>query len=210
MGKILCFDPYSDNIILNSQKHTLCRWVTKVKEAHFHERLSSWLQGPAGFWTKSDFCQKGQWVILFSSRSSPVTRSLSHVVIKPKHTLCFTPSESKRPESCCKTHQRRCDGKPPKPLISADVFCFSLPPLGRDSLKSPSVASQVLPSPPHTRHRSSLASDPRMLSQPTCFWEEKTRNVLIENWKLDQRVRLNEAHETTSRQTNPHTQLHWY
>lgn len=45
----------------------------------------------------------------------------------------------------------------------------AVPPLGKDSLKSPSVASQVLPSPPHTRHRSSLASEPRMLSQPTCF-----------------------------------------
>lgn len=46
---------------------------------------------------------------------------------------------------------------------------YILPPLGKDSLKSPSVASQVLPSPPHTRHRSSLASELRMLSQPTCF-----------------------------------------
>lgn len=49
-----------------------------------------------------------------------------------------------------------------------------LPPLGRESLKSPSVVSQVLPSPPHTRHRSSFASEPRMLSQPTCFKKKKT------------------------------------
>lgn len=50
---------------------------------------------------------------------------------------------------------------------------FVLPPLGRESLKSPSVVSQVLPSPPHTRHRSSFASEPRMLSQPTCFKKKK-------------------------------------
>lgn len=36
------------------------------------------------------------------------------------------------------------------------------------------MASQVLPSPPHTRQRSSLASEFRMLSQPTCFDINKT------------------------------------
>lgn len=51
--------------------------------------------------------------------------------------------------------------------------CFFLPPLGRESLKSPSIASQVLPSPPHTRQRSSLASEFRMLSQPTCFGDQQ-------------------------------------
>lgn len=69
--------------------------------------------------------------------------SLSHVVMKLEH-LSFS--------------------SPKKMSVGGD-----LPPLGRDSLKSPSVASQVLPSPPHTRHRSSLASELRMLSQPTCF-----------------------------------------
>lgn len=59
-----------------------------------------------------------------------------------------------------------------------------LPPLGRVSLKSPSVASQVLPSPPHTRQRSSLASDPRMLSQPTCL-RQTWRLVFIEDWTID-------------------------
>lgn len=54
------------------------------------------------------------------------------------------------------------------------LFLLFLPPLGRELLKSPSMASQVLPSPPHTRQRSSLASEFRMLSQPTCFDINKT------------------------------------
>lgn len=57
---------------------------------------------------------------------------------------------------------------------------FFLPPLGRESLKSPSVVSQVLPSPPHTRHRSSLASEPRMLSQPTCFKIKRKQELTSE------------------------------
>jgi len=44
----------------------------------------------------------------------------------------------------------------------------SLPPSGSDWLKMPSMVSQELPSPPHTRHLSSLASEPRTRSQPTC------------------------------------------
>lgn len=88
--------------------------------------------------------------------------------------LFLTPRESEGLESCCITNQvwwqniwvsRPKRWRPGGSLF----FFFSLPPLGRDSLKSPSMASQVLPSPPQTRHRSSLASELRMLSQPTCF-----------------------------------------
>lgn len=60
-------------------------------------------------------------------------------------------------------------------LLSWKLYFF-LPPLGRESLKSPSMASQVLPSPPQTRQRSSFASEFRMLSQPTCFEINNTKS----------------------------------
>lgn len=54
--------------------------------------------------------------------------------------------------------------------------CCSLPPSGRDWLKTPSTVSQELPSPPHTRHLSSFASEPRTRSQPTC-WKKEQRGI---------------------------------
>lgn len=194
--KILCCDLYSDNIIRNSQKHKLCWWVTNGKKAHFHESLSSWLQGCFGFWTKVSL-PKGRWVILFSSQSSPVTQ-VFHLWSSNQNTLSllllFTLSESKKPESCCTIYQQRCIRNlrwQNKSLILKRACLESvLPPRGRDSLKSPSDASQVLPSPPHTRHRSSLASELKMLSQPTCFEVNKQSQrmrvsvVLIDCWNI--------------------------
>lgn len=49
----------------------------------------------------------------------------------------------------------------------------SLPPSGKDWLKTPSTVSQELPSPPHTRHLSSFESEPRTRSQPTCWRKEQ-------------------------------------
>lgn len=52
--------------------------------------------------------------------------------------------------------------------FEGDQAVCSLPPSGRDWLKTPSMVSQELPSPPHTRHLSSLESEPSTRSQPTC------------------------------------------
>lgn len=75
-------------------------------------------------------------------------------------------------------------GRHENPAINSQVACTvfvsinqyfllwcvtSWPPLGSESLNRPSETSHVLPSPPHTRHLSSLASEPSMLSQPTCW-----------------------------------------
>lgn len=54
-----------------------------------------------------------------------------------------------------------------------DQAVCSLPPSGRDWLKTPSMVSQELPSPPHTRHLSSLESEPSTRSQPTCWGREQ-------------------------------------
>lgn len=54
-----------------------------------------------------------------------------------------------------------------------DQAVRSLPPSGRDWLKTPSMVSQELPSPPHTRHLSSLESEPSTRSQPTCCGREQ-------------------------------------
>lgn len=58
---------------------------------------------------------------------------------------------------------------------SSQAAC-SLPPSGRDWLKTPSMVSQELPSPPHTRHLSSFASEPSTRSQPTC-WRKKQQGI---------------------------------
>lgn len=152
----------------NSSIHVLYLWVTKAKKSHLSERWSSWLHGCVGLATKATL-PNGWWVTFSAPPSSPGTLSLSHLVIKPKHTLLSTLSESKKLESWCIIYQWRWISKSLTLKTALLGVSCVLPPLGRDSLKSPSVASQVLPSPPHTRHRSSLASELRMLSQPTCF-----------------------------------------
>lgn len=57
--------------------------------------------------------------------------------------------------------------------LEGDQAVCPLPPSGRDWLKTPSMVSQELPSPPHTRHLSSLESEPSTRSQPTCCGEEQ-------------------------------------
>lgn len=87
MRKILLFDQYSDNIILNSQKQMLCWLVTKVKQAHFHERLSPWLRGCVGFWTIA-VCQKvtvSYFVQWLSLPCGPKTKTLPPLC-PPFHT----------------------------------------------------------------------------------------------------------------------------
>lgn len=59
---------------------------------------------------------------------------------------------------------------PQRKLMSWVVLnCFRcVPPSGSELLNSPSTVTQLLPSPPQIRHRSSRTSEPRMRSQPTC------------------------------------------
>ena len=63
------------------------------------------------------------------------------------------------------------------PEVWGRVLSTHSPPLGNESLKNPSMASHVLPSPPQTRHLSSLASDPKILSQPTCWKQRRIFSV---------------------------------
>lgn len=86
---------------------------------------------------------------------------------KPRHPFCSNRG-SQRPQHYQNRVMAEC--------LIPKMFLAFLPPLGRESLKSPSMASQVLPSPPQTRQRSSFASEFRMLSQPTCFKINKTKS----------------------------------
>lgn len=56
----------------------------------------------------------------------------------------------------------------PSPVGSVKGSGNILPAPGKAGLKTPSMVSQALPSPPHTRHLSSRRSEPRTRSQPTC------------------------------------------
>ena len=58
---------------------------------------------------------------------------------------------------------------------------LSSPPLGSEELKMPLMVSHVLPSPPHTRHLSSLVSELRTRSQPTCWGGKSRGGFIIEN-----------------------------
>lgn len=130
-----------------------CWRVTKATQAHFHERLC--------FLASDKRTISSLWVChMWSSNQNT-----------PSLLLLLTLSGSEEPERCFVTETwgwTNISGLSFLKTSSSGVWSV-LPPRGRDSLKSPSVASQVLPSPPHTRHRSSLASELRMLSQPTCF-----------------------------------------
>jgi len=157
---MVCFDLYSDNIIPNSPKHMLRRWVTKTKMLFKrHISMKDDLPGFVDVLDKKLPCQKGDELLCFT------------------HNLLRWLSGT---ESCCSLNKWR---------RAVTAARGDIPPLGRDSLKSPSVASQVLPSPPHTRHRSSLASELRMLSQPTCFQvRERERKFIFEDWKMGFRI----------------------
>lgn len=62
-------------------------------------------------------------------------------------------------------------------------FFHVLPPSGRELLKSPSTDTQLLPSPPQIRQRSSRTSEPRTLSQPTCCREGQRGEQRGHGWK---------------------------
>lgn len=84
--------------------------------------------------------------------------SLGYVPACPVH-----PQEQVKPRRDSRVGDAGCAGQ---------AAC-SLPPSGRDWLKTPSTVSQELPSPPHTRHLSSFESEPRTRSQPTCWRKEQ-------------------------------------
>ena len=84
-------------------------------------------------------------------------------------SLRYVPACPVRPQEQVKSRR---DSRVGDTGCAGQAAC-SLPPSGRDWLKTPSTVSQELPSPPHTRHLSSFESEPRTRSQPTCWRKEQ-------------------------------------